>query len=147
MNKVFKLSWMYFWFWQLSDRLHKSTRSLINHQQQHPACITTAHAWNPIFYYYSQTMTYCMFIEAMSTRVWHVMLLEWVSEVNCPWNSIVNLCCFNGCIFYSRSVDTEKQITSAHYIYTAQTQSSLWNKQNAYAFPAKPAHIFYRQRH
>lgn len=75
-------------------------------------------------------MCVCVGRAAVSTGVWHVMMLEWFLEVNCPWNSIVNLCCFNGCIFYSRSVDTGKQIIPTPYIYLAQTRVGLGKKFN-----------------
>lgn len=51
--------------------------------------------------------------------------------VNCPWSSVVNLCCFDGCVFYSRSVDSKKQIIPAHYICSFQTKSNHINKQSA----------------
>lgn len=52
-----------------------------------------------------------------------------ISQVKRPWNSIVNLCCFDGRVFYSTSVDTEKQMIPAHY--SIQMKCDCMSKQTA----------------
>lgn len=108
MNRGLKRS---LWLWQLSDKIHESTSGLINLL---PHCA-------------SQHVNFCEHAGAGCGH-WSEPC-DGASQVNCPWNSIVNLCCFDGCVFYSRSVDTNKQIIPAHCIYSAQMKSSLINKQ------------------
>lgn len=86
---------------------------------------------------WSKTMTRVC-AEALGTGVWRVIVLELLSEVNCPWSSIVNLCCFDGCIFFSRSAGTEK--TNYHStVIQFKLSPALWSN----SIPMCSTHIIF----